>query len=195
MIILSEKARRLMELTKIRGREYYLAHMEQKKSYSKKYYMAHPEQRKETMKAYYQANKGSRGKCNKERRQAHMEQTRDCSRKYYLSHTKLVKERALIWQSTNRKRVRESQKRYNQTPKGKIACRKHEGNRRQLGFIPLNSYFEGAHAHHIDKKQVIYVPAELHRNIPHSVSQNTNMEAINARALEFLKTNALRLFY
>ena len=57
--------------------------------------------------------------------------------------------------------------------------------RRGLGFIPLNDWFPGCEAHHIDKEFVIHIPKEMHRSIYHSVTQNINMEKINALAIDF----------
>ena len=165
-----------------------------KKTYIKAYYQLHKEQyrerskaRTEYRKAYYQSHREQIKETMKEWRQAHMEQVRGYWRKHYLSHTKLVKERALIWRSTHRERARELHKRHSQTPKGKITRRKRNCNRRQLGFIPLNSYFEGSEGHHIDRERVIYIPKALHQNIPHSVLHNTNMETINTAAMVFLQ--------
>lgn len=78
------------------------------------------------------------------------------------------------WMDRNREKWNETQKRtYNRRS-------------RDLGFIPLNEKFENSHAHHIDKDYVIYIPAELHRSVWHSLVNNINMEKINALAFKYL---------
>jgi len=59
--------------------------------------------------------------------------------------------------------------------------------RRGLDFIPLNEWFEGSDAHHIDKTYVIYIPKEVHQSIYHSVLKNINMDEINAMAFNYLE--------
>jgi hypothetical protein len=67
--------------------------------------------------------------------------------------------------------------------------RKVKARRRQLGFIPLNKPFPGSHGHHIDKERVIYMPAETHKTISHSVLRNRNIREINTAAYRFLSDN------
>jgi hypothetical protein len=55
-----------------------------------------------------------------------------------------------------------------------------------FGFVPLNEYFEGADAHHLDKVYVIYMDKEVHRSIKHSVLKNQNMNEINAIAFNYI---------
>ncbi len=64
--------------------------------------------------------------------------------------------------------------------------KKTSAKRRQLGFNPLNKWFAGSHGHHIDKERVVYMPAQLHESVRHSLFQNRNMEEINNMAFEFL---------
>ena len=81
---------------------------------------------------------------NKEYRLTHKEQTK----KYYLTHKEQAKE-------YNRKHY--------QTPAGKIVtARKHNKRQRELGFEPLNTWFNGSHAHHIDNKRIVYIPKTIH---------------------------------
>jgi len=56
-------------------------------------------------------------------------------------------------------------------------------NRRDLGFNPLNEYFEGSDAHHINKRDVIYIPQELHQSISHCLKTGINMGKINRLAM------------
>lgn len=65
--------------------------------------------------------------------------------------------------------------------------RKHRSKRRTLGFVCLNTIFEGSHAHHIDQSHVCYVPKELHSSIHHNLWSGNNMKAINTKVFEWLK--------
>jgi hypothetical protein len=76
--------------------------------------------------------------------------------------------------------------RYNQTLIGKQANIKKSFKRRDLGFIPLNDYFEGAEGHHISQNFVIYIPQEIHQSIAHNIWSGRNMDAINKLAMEWL---------
>ena len=60
----------------------------------------------------------------------------------------------------------------------KIYIKAHN-KRRNLDFIPLNEYFKGAEAHHIDEKYVVYIPKELHRSIYHNHNIGQGMDEIN----------------
>jgi hypothetical protein len=75
---------------------------------------------------------------------------------------------------------------YLKTPAGKAAARRHHAKRRTLDFAPLNSWFPGSAAHHINVTDVIYVPSSMHRSIAHNVWTGRNMAAINALAYEYL---------
>jgi hypothetical protein len=63
--------------------------------------------------------------------------------------------------------------------------------RKLLGFNPINKYFKGSHAHHIDREAVIYIPEKLHRSVWHSIPRNINMDKINKLAFDFLNNKTL----
>jgi hypothetical protein len=67
-----------------------------------------------------------------------------------------------------------------------VAHHKQNAKRRSLGFIPLNSSFNGCEGHHVDNEQVIYLPHKLHRSIYHRQSDGYGMAKINAVAYNFL---------
>ena len=73
-------------------------------------------------------------------------------------------------------------------PEKRLAIAKKSQNKRKrnLGFFPLNEYFEGSEAHHISENFIIYIPKELHRSISHCLETGRNMEQINKLAIEFL---------
>ena len=68
----------------------------------------------------------------------------------------------------------------------KVAHRRQAAKRRTLGFVPLNSPFDGCEGHHVDNEQVIYMPHGLHRSVFHRQSDGKGMAKINAVAHNFL---------
>ncbi len=58
--------------------------------------------------------------------------------------------------------------------------------KRNFGFNVINTYFKGAHAHHLhvnNNEDVIYIPAKIHRLAHHSVHNNQSMGEINTHVL------------
>lgn len=86
---------------------------------------------------------------------------------YYEKH----KRKILKQQKTSKgKEVKiRATKRYRQTEKGKIVHSKIDAKHRELGFIPINAWFEGSESHHIDKEHVIYIPEEIHGLMYHNI--------------------------
>lgn len=143
-------------------KNYYLANTEKIKACNKNYYLTHQEEKK----AYHSAY----------------------SKGYNLKHKKKIRACQKAWYLANKEKASISWKKHQQTPKGKQTKVKARAKRKQLGFIPLNEWFEGADAHHINKERVVYIPKELHQSIWHSLLQNINMKAINTKAKQFLQT-------
>lgn len=54
-----------------------------------------------------------------------------------------------------------------------------------LGFEPINEWFEGSEAHHIDHDLVIFISKEIHRSMYHNLKTGQNMKQINNLAFEF----------
>jgi len=67
-----------------------------------------------------------------------------------------------------------------------VSGRKRGAKRRLLGFNPLNSWFVGCEGHHINPRDVIYLPRKLHRSIWHSQYTGQGMAAMNSLAGQFL---------
>lgn len=86
--------------------------------------------------------------------------------------------------------LKQYMKQYYQTAKGKEARKKYVNkHRRNLGFIPLNKYFEGSEFHHIDRERGLYIPIEVHKNIPHCLETAKGMKKINTLAVQWWITN------
>lgn len=159
---------------------------EETKAYMKVWWLAHKEQTQASKKAYYQAHCEHLSAYQKVYRLAHLEQVAVYNKAYRLTYPEQIRKQQKVWYLANLEQVKKTQKAYNQTPIGKRAIRKHNAKRKQLGFIPLNDWFEGSVGHHIDKEQVIYMPVESHNSIGHSVLQNRNMTEINNVAYKYL---------
>lgn len=127
---------------------------------------------REWSKKYYQENKEQIKELQKKYRQENKEEKRAYDKKYYQENKELKKENA-------RKHYQEHKEYYK---------RYFDMRYRELGFNPLNEPFEGAHGHHINKIDVIYMPKELHRSVYHNVFTGQGMDAINKKALAYLKS-------
>ena len=68
----------------------------------------------------------------------------------------------------------------------RVYGRKSRAKRRLLGFTPLNSWFPGCEAHHINPQDVIYMPKALHRSIYHRQRDSRGMAEMNVLALQWL---------
>lgn len=127
---------------------------------------------KERNKRYYEENKEYHLKWQKEYYQKNREKRIKYNQKYY---------------QKNKEELLKHNREYDQTLNGKQIRGKIRSKRRKIfNFNPLNVYFESSHAHHINFKDVIYIPEELHRNVGHSLQNNINMESINTIAFFFL---------
>ena len=131
--------------------------------------------RKEYNKKYHQDNKGKINKRCKEYNQDNKEEIKEYYQKYY---------------EDNKEELNKRCKEYYQTPKGKEITKRTNAKRREtrkhFKFNPLNTWFGNSEAHHINCKDVINIPKELHQSIPHSIMKNKNMEPINTIAFFFL---------
>lgn len=110
----------------------------------------------------------------------HPEKMREYQKEYTRLYAPLHRHEAVLgarrWQKKNPEKVREMNK-------------KHTAKRRALGFIPINSPFEGSDAHHFEKEQVIYIPHALHQSVFHNIWTGKNMEQINKLAFAYLGGN------
>lgn len=139
-----------------------------KEEYQKQYH----EQYKEKRKQYYTKHP--------EVHEAHKEAERLRIQNYRKSnptHTKEVtKLQMQKWRNTN-------------PIKKTIQHRKDRAGSRGLGYIPLNTYFEGSASHHLflerSKDFVVFIPNFLHKIFLHNHKTGKGMETINSAALDF----------
>jgi len=107
-------------------------------------------------------------------------------KEYYQDNKEQFKEQAKEYSQNHKEERKEYDKEYSKTPKGKeIIKRAMAKRKRNLGFKPLNGWFENSEGHHINRNDVIYIPKNYHFK-GHSVTKNINMEPINTVAHFFL---------
>lgn len=114
---------------------------------------------------------------------------KECDEKRYLKNKEKMNEHDKQWRKNNPEKYRESYKHWQEVhpDEWKILMARHRDKReRNLGYIPLNKFFEGSEGHHLDRDYVIYIPTEVHHSIYHSVLKDINMDEINAVAFNYL---------
>lgn len=157
-------------------KEYYSLNRERRKEGTRKYVLEHPEEVRENSRKWALANPKKIKASGKKYYSAHSEELKKIARYRYLSNREKVLAKTKKWRTANPEKVA-------------IIWKKNKAKRRQLGFIPLNKAFPGSDAHHTGREIVIYIPAKLHKSVPHSVLRNYGMEKINLLAWDFLSKN------
>jgi hypothetical protein len=108
-------------------------------------------------------------------------------RRYKKEHKEEIAIQRKGYIKNHKKELADYQRRYRETSDGKAAHIRGQVKReRNLGFIPLNTYFNDCEGHHITHSVVIYIPKGLHKSVWHNLNTYQNMEVINALALDFL---------
>ena len=136
---------------------------------------AYPEKVKAARRKYCEANREKVNEHLKVWRKNHREKTKATNRAWYKAYPEQVKAQTKRWIESHPNQM------------GEIRRRSNSKRKRNLGYVPLNTYFDGSHAHHIDKDYIIYIPSELHKSISHSVLTGKNMKEINKLVLDYLK--------
>lgn len=127
---------------------------------------------------------------------------KEYSKKYYHAHKEHASEINKLYIMKHKERIdrirREYMKVYNQTPAGKLRDKMHRERRRNLGWKPINKWFEGCDGHHLrytndinsqDNDIGLYAPRELHKSICHNGNTGKNMAEINKLLLEWYLNN------
>lgn len=145
--------------------------------YCKKYRLVHHEELLARKKAdrisHHEQNRVPDAARSRAHYALHIEEGRMKGAAYYASHSDGGKARAKKWalEHPNQKRVN---------------VKRSNAKHRTLGFISLNVPFIGCEGHHVDKEHVVYVPAALHKSVPHNVWTGRNMETINSVVYQWL---------
>jgi len=132
----------------------------------------------------------------------HREERKACRLAYYATHREEEKARGRVWYALHREQGKATSMAWEKghpaqvgawrtihPEKLRLYAAKHKAKRRTLGFVPMNTYFEGCEAHHLDHDHIVYMPKALHRSIFHRQRDGQGMEKINALALQWLAQN------
>ena len=103
-----------------------------------------------------------------------MRDRKEYYKQYYEQNKDTRRQQARAWENNHRKQFHE------------IVRRRNSKRQRELGFVPLNEWFEGSEAHHVDRERVIYIPKEYHQSVSHNVWTGKNMALINNLAYDYL---------
>ena len=125
------------------------------------------------------------------------EEAREQCKRYDENHKEEHCEYAREYNKEHKEERKEWKKNYVKTTKGKKVVKKaiakvQAKRKRALCFEPLNEPFEGAHAHHVTKSVVIFIPEDLHRSVSHNIFTGKGMEEINKAAFEWLDSELIR---
>lgn len=198
----------------IRKRGYFrLATKEERRIANKKYRIKHSDKIKEKAKKHSIEHKGELNKksldyyythknqCLSKGKEWHLFHKEECKKynelhrlekieyqKKYQSEGKKKKANKKYY-SKHRNQILEHNRNYRKTEKGKeISKRCFVSRKRNYGFEPLNNPLEDIEcdAHHINKDEVIYLPAIIHHRISHNLKTGKNMDLINSIAYGFI---------
>jgi len=121
---------------------------------------------------WYEQNKLELSKKAKKRRETHKDELKEKKRIYYRTH---------------KQELAEKNKKWMKTPKGKAYSNSiRDARKRELGNEFLNTWFIGCEKHHINKQQIVCIPAELHRKYRHNHKKPDTMIEINRIAMQYL---------
>jgi len=89
-------------------------------------------------------------------REIHKEEVKEYNHQYYLKNKKRCNERDKEYRLNHQEQIKQYRLEH------KEEKRKYESKYRSLGYNPLNEWFEGAHMHHINNNDVIFIPEDIH---------------------------------
>jgi len=178
----------------------------QEREYHKLYYQTHKKEIIERVKQWQKDNLDKVREKDKRWREKHPDAKKQYYQKnrerciaysiqYNKEHPENFKKRCREYQRKHIDEIRAKARIWNKTPNGKKSnAKKYNRRHRNLGFIPLNEYFEGCEAHHIDNKHIIYMPTILHRSIRHSLKTGKNMDTINRLAFQYISLDSSKKY-
>lgn len=152
-------------------------HKEQWNEYCRMYHSKHKDKRNEKTRKTYEKYKDKYKEKMRARYAKNKDKVLEYEREYYKQHKKEILNRV---------------KAYSKTIKGKETGQKHRATRhRELQYYPLNQSFVGSTGHHIDTKNVIHIPENIHTSIGHRQNNNKSMLKINLKAWDYLEMSVL----
>jgi len=107
--------------------------------------------------------------------------------KYYESHKKQVNTNTSKYSKDHREWRNAYSRLWQKTPKGKVVAARNKNKRnRCLGHEMLNEWFDGCAQHHINNKQIVCIPLEIHKKYRHNHMKPETMVEINRLAMSFI---------
>jgi len=167
-------------------KEYYQRNRNKILKRKKDYYIRNRERFRGDNKQYYENNRQRILEQKRQHRKNNHQRYLERGRKYRLGHSEERKKYCKDHREQGLQSVRKWQMGHPQKAR-ELDLRHQNKRKRNLGFNPLNKSFEGATAHHINRTEVIYIPEELHKSIPHCLETGRNMKKINRFAINFVK--------
>lgn len=164
---------------------------EQKKQYRKE----NAEKLKEYEKARYIKNKEYYKERNRKYAEEHKEKMREYGKKWREQNPDKYEEYHKQYREENNEVIKEKRRAWAQTYSGRLASVRHKQKRRSLGFSPINEKFENSEFHHLhvdfegnpDNAIGLFIPAELHKSVPHNPKTWKGMDEINSMAITWYR--------
>jgi len=194
---------------KEKGKEYHkqyrIDNRERRREYNKKWRKDNPEKAKESNYLRCKKNPERIKEIEKRYREKNRDRIRERDKLYCKNNPEKMKEKRRkysegfkiweknnpdynkIWRKNNLEYIKDYNKQWNQSLKGKLSNREKISKRRHLGFIPLNKPLKGYEGHHISENFVIFIPKELHKSIWHNIWTWKGMKKMNKLAIEYLE--------
>ena len=161
------------------GKRYREEHKDYFKAYAKRY----REEHKEELKAYREAYKETHKEELKAYKETHKEELKIKYKQYNSSREEYRKQ----YYINNRDKIIQSVIRCQKNNPSILL--KQSSYKRGLGYLPLNNYFKGSHAHHLLLEDnvwfCVHIPAFLHSFFRHRSDTFKGMLTINAVALSY----------
>lgn len=116
------------------------------------------------------------------------EQNRISAAQWNKDHPEKARQRSKEWAAAHPEKRTAMVKRWQNEHPDRVRRMRHRAHakRRTLAFVPMNQPFIGSEGHHINSRDVIYIPQELHKSIKHNIWTGHNMAEINAAACNWL---------
>ena len=158
--------------------------LKQEKEYKKRYYQVNKKEIREKQHKYKQANRGKTREYNKEYYQVNKEEIKNYERWYRQANREKILKYMQEYYQTNKEEIKSRVQRYCQIHR-EVKRKSENKRRRNLGYIPINNWFEGSNFHHLDRDSGVYIPEWLHKMYSHNVFTGKNMDKMNEAAIRW----------
>ena len=146
---------------------------EKKAAYNRRWNNDNKEHHNEKSKQWYNDNREYHNEKCKQWKKNNLDKVTIYNQKYKDANPEKIAESKQKWIDNNSEKIR-------------IIAQRNHAKRKDWGdIIPINTYFSGAHFHHLhqnSKRVGMYIPADLHTSIRHRNDNQNSMELINRAA-------------